>query len=131
MLLAQKNIPSAFDDKVNLILPSISPDSKIAKKYKMDKSRASCIVIVILASYFLQQTVDIMKLDFDFSSTDSCNDPRLEKTIPLTVRLFDINASSVDTQFLNICCTADQTSGTAAKISQKLMMFQPNLVSLG
>ena len=71
MLLAQNNIPPTFADKLNLILLSIFPESKIAKEYKMCKTRASCIVIETLASYFMQQTVDIMNTDFYFSSTDS------------------------------------------------------------
>ena len=47
------------------------------------------------------------------------NDAGLEKMNPLTVRLFDINTSMVDTQVLNMCCTTGQTSGTAATMFQK------------
>ena len=34
MLLAENNIPLAFADKLNTLLPNIFPDSKIAKEYK-------------------------------------------------------------------------------------------------
>ena len=39
---------------------------------------------------------------------------------PLTVCLFDITTSMVDTQFLDRCCTTGQTSGTAATIFPKI-----------
>ena len=61
-----------------------------------------------------------MKTDFNSLSTDGSNDTGLEKMNPLTVRLFDINTSRVDTRFLDMCCTTGQTSGTAATIFQKI-----------
>lgn len=117
MLLAQNNIPSAFAEKVNPVLLSIFSDSNMAKNYKMCKTRASCKAIEILASYFLQQAVDIMKINFEFLSTDSYNDTGIEKINPLTVHFCDINTNRIDTQFLNICCTMDQISCTAAIIT--------------
>ena len=77
MLLAENNIPLAFADKLNAILPSIFPDSKIAKEYKMGKTKASCIINESLAPHFLQQTVDIMKTDFYSLSTDGLNNTGL------------------------------------------------------
>ena len=85
MLLAENNIPLAFADKSNAILPSIFPDSEIAKEYKMGKTKASCILNESLASHFLQQMVDIMKTDFYSLSTDGSNDTGLEKMNPLTL----------------------------------------------
>ena len=105
MLLAENNILLAFADKLNAILPSIFPDSKIAKEYKMGKTKASCILNESLAPYFRQQTVVIMKTDFCSLSTDDSNDSGLEKMNPLTVRLFDINTNMVGTRFLDMCCT--------------------------
>ena len=64
MLLVENDIPLAFADKLNAILPSIFPDSKIAKEYKMGKTKASCILNESLAPHFLQQTVDIIKTAF-------------------------------------------------------------------
>ena len=40
MQLAENNIPLAFVDKLNAILLNIFPDSKIAKEYKMVKTKA-------------------------------------------------------------------------------------------
>ena len=114
MLLVENNIPVAFADKLNVILPSIFPDSKIAK------TKASCIINESLAPHFLQQTIDIMKTDFYSLSTDGSNNTGLEKMNPLTVCLVDININMVDTQFLNMCCTTGQTSSTAVTMFQKI-----------
>ena len=59
---------------MNTLLPNIFPDSKIAKKYKMGKAKASCILNDILAPHFLQETVQIMKNDFYSLSTEGSND---------------------------------------------------------
>ena len=62
MLLTENNIPLAFADKLNTLLPYIFPDSKIAKKYKeMGKTKASSIHNESLASHFPQETVQIIK----------------------------------------------------------------------
>ena len=50
MLLAESNIPLGFAHKLNTLLPNIFPDSKTAKKYKMRKTKASCIPNESLAS---------------------------------------------------------------------------------
>ena len=113
MLLAENNIPLAFADKLSAILPSIFLDSKIAKEYKMGKTKASCILNESLAPHFLQQTVAIMKTDFCSLSTDNSNGSGLEKMNPVTVHLFDINTNMVGTRFLDMRCTKSQTSGTA------------------
>ena len=53
-------------------------------------------------------------------STDGSNDTGLEKMNPLTVRLYDISKSRIDTRFLDMSCTSRQNSGTAATIFQKI-----------
>ena len=57
MILAENNIPIVFADKLNTLLPNIFLDSKIAKGYKMGKTKASCILNESLAPHFLQDTV--------------------------------------------------------------------------
>ena len=120
MLLAENNIPPAFANKLNAILPSISPDSKIAKEYKMGKTKTNCILNESVVPHFLQQTVDIMKTDFYSLSKDGSNDTEIQKMNPRTVRLFDISTSMFNTRFLDMCCTTGQTSGTSPKIFQKI-----------
>ena len=120
MLLAENNIRLAFADKLNTLLPNIFPDSKIAKEYKVGKTKASCILNESLAPHFLQETVQIMKNDFNLLSTDGSNGTGLEKMNPLTVQLYDSSKSRVDTRFLDMCCTSGQNSGTAATIFQKI-----------
>ena len=120
MLLAGTNIRLAFADKLNTLLPNIFPDSKIAKEYKMGKTKASCILNESLAPHFLQETVQIMKNDFSSLSTDGSNDTGLEKMSLLTVRLCDSSKSRVDTRFLDMCCTSGQNAGIAATIFQKI-----------
>ena len=85
MLLAESNIPLAFADKLNTLLPNIFPDSKIAKKYKMTMTKASCIPNESLASQFLEETAQIMKNDFCSLSTPGSNDTGVNKMNPLTV----------------------------------------------
>ena len=85
MLLAESKIPLAFADKLNTLLPNIFPDSKIAKKYKMTMTKASCIPNESLASQFLEETVQIMKNDFCSLSTRGSNDTGVNKMNPLTV----------------------------------------------
>ena len=82
MLLAENNIPLAFTDKLNTLLPNIFPDSKTAKEYKMGKAKASCMLNERLAPHFLQETVQIMKNDFYLLSTDGSKDTGLEKNEP-------------------------------------------------
>ena len=53
MLLVENDIPLAFADKLNAILSSIFPDSKIAKEYKMGKTKASGILNLILNQVLL------------------------------------------------------------------------------
>ena len=57
MILAENNIPLVFADKLNTLLPNIFLDSKVAKEYKMGKTKASCILNESLAPHFLQDTV--------------------------------------------------------------------------
>ena len=64
MLLAENNIPLAFTDKLNTLLPNIFPDSKITKECKTGKTKASCMLNESLAPHFLQETVQIMNNDF-------------------------------------------------------------------
>ena len=74
-------------------MPNIFPESKIAKEYKIGKTKASCILNESLAPHFLQETVQIIKNDFYSSSTDGSNDTELEKINPLTVPLYDSSNS--------------------------------------
>ena len=120
MLLAENNIPRPFADKLNAILPCIFPDIKMAKEYKIGKTKASCILNESLSPHFLHQTIDIMKTDFYSLFTYGSNDTGLEKKNPLTVCIFDINASMVDTQLFNMRCTTGQTFLTAATMFQKI-----------
>ena len=120
MLLTENNIPLAFVDKLNALLPNIFPDSKIANKCEMGKTKASCILNKSLAPLFLQETVQIMKNDFYSLSADGSNDTGFEKMKPLTVPLSDSSKSNVDTRFLDMCYTSGQNSGTAATIFQKI-----------
>ena len=119
MLLAESNIPLGFAHKLNTLLPNIFPDSKAAKKYKMRKTKPSCIPNESLASQFLQETVQIMKNDFCSFSTRGSNDTGVKKMNPLTVWLYDSSKSRVDTLFLYMYCTSGQNSGTTATMFQK------------
>ena len=120
MLLAENNIQLAFVDKLNSIPPSIFPDYKLANEYKMGKTKASCVLNESLAPHFLQQTVEIMKTDFYSLSTNGSKYKGLDNMNSLTVCLFDINTSMINTRFLDMPCTTVQTSGAAATIIQKM-----------
>ena len=98
-LLAENNIPLAFADKLNKIFHIIFPDSNIAKEFKMAKTITKCILNKSFAAYFLQETISVMKNEYYSLSTDGLNDPNLEKMIPLTVRLFDVNTKKLGRSF--------------------------------
>ena len=116
MLLAENNIPLAFADKLNTLLPNIFPDSKIAKEYKMGKTKASCILNESLAPHSLQETVQIMKNDFYLLSTNGSNHTGLGKMNSLIVLLYHTSKIRVDARVLDMCCTSGQNSGTAVAI---------------
>ena len=80
MLLVENNILLPLADKLKAILLTIFPDSQIAQEYKMDQTKASCVLNESFVPHFLQQTSDIMKTDFYSLSTDGFNDTWLEKT---------------------------------------------------
>ena len=65
---------------MNAILPSISPDSKIAKEYKMGKTKTNCILNESLAPHLLQQAVDIRKTDLYSLSKDGSNDREIQSS---------------------------------------------------
>ena len=88
MLLAENNILLALANKLKAILLTIFPDSQIAQEYKMDQTKASCVLNESFVPYFLQQTSDIMKTAFYSLSSHGFNDTGLEKTN--LVRLFDM-----------------------------------------
>ena len=73
-----------------------------------------------LAPHFLQQTLDSMKTDFHYLCTDGSNDTGVEKMNLLTVGLFGINTSMVNTRFWEMCSTTGHTFGTAATIFKKI-----------
>ena len=98
-LLAENNIPLAFADKLNKIFHIIFPDSNIAKESRMAKAITNCILNKSFAAYFLQETISVMKNEYYSLSTDGLNDPNLEKMIPLTVRLFDVNTKKLGRSF--------------------------------
>ena len=58
--------------------------------------------------------------DFFSLPKHGSNDTGLEKMNTLTVRLFYINKSKVDTLFLNMCCTTSQVFHTTATIFKKI-----------
>ena len=70
-----------------------------------------------------------MKTDFYSLTTDGSNNTGIEKMNLSIVRLLDVNINSVDTPFLDTCCTAFRTSSTTAATFHKIdsVMTRPQL----
>ena len=70
-----------------------------------------------------------MKTDFYSLTTDGSNNTGIEKMSLSIVRLLDVNTNSVDTPFLDMCCTGFRTSSTTAATFHKIdsVMTKPQL----
>ena len=113
MQLAENNKTLALTNKFNKILLDIFTDSKIAKQYKMNHMKSTCIINEALKSQFLQETLSAMKDNAFSLATDGSNDTSLEKMNALAVRIYGINTRRVVAQFINICCIAGPSGGTS------------------
>lgn len=119
-LMAENNIPLAFSNHLNQLFPKIFPDSKIAKHYSSAATKTTCMINGAIAPHFLKETVNAMKKEPFSLLTDGSNDSGLQKMNPLTVRIFDVNSSKVESRFLDMCATEGTNAATAASIFQKI-----------
>uniref|UniRef100_H2ZY73 DUF4371 domain-containing protein n=1 Tax=Latimeria chalumnae TaxID=7897 RepID=H2ZY73_LATCH len=121
------NIPLAFSNHLNPLLPDIFPDSQIAKQYSSAATKMTCLINGAIAPYFREKLVEIMKNSPYSLLIDDSNDTDLEKMNPLTVRMFDIDTQRVESRLLDMCATTGKDSVTAAasfdKIDQALDMY--------
>ncbi|CAB4004780.1 Hypothetical predicted protein [Paramuricea clavata] len=93
-LLVENNIPLAFADKLSPMFKEIFPDSNIAKNYHSARMKTTCILNGAIAPHVKQTSlVEQLKSGVSSMSTDGSNDKDLDKMNPITVKLFDINAS--------------------------------------
>ena len=100
--LAEHNLPFATADHLGPLFSTIFLDSKITKPYACGKSEALCILNHAIAPELKETLVNQMETDYFSIATNGSNNQGLNKTDPVTVRIFDINQHKVATNFLDM-----------------------------
>lgn len=101
-MLVEHNVPLAVSDHLSPLFKDIFPDSEIAKNYASARTKTTCIINSALVQAAL--VADMKSSPFAIA-IDGSNDSGIEKMNPMTVRLFDIAASRITTQLLDMCLT--------------------------
>ena len=104
-MLVEHNVPLAVSDHLSPLFKDIFPDSEIAKNYASARTKTTCVINSALAPHFQAALVADMKSSPFAIAIDGSNDSGIEKMNPMTVRLFDIAASRITTQLLDMCLT--------------------------
>ncbi|CAB4014375.1 Hypothetical predicted protein [Paramuricea clavata] len=96
------------------------PDSNIAKNYHSARMKTTCILNGSIAPHVKQTLVEQLKSGVFSMSTDGSNDKDLDKMNPITVKLFDINASRAVTRFLDMGVTQGVDAAKASTIFEAI-----------
>ena len=121
-MLVQYNIPFAVADELSPLFRDIFTDSEIAKNYSARRTKTACIINGAVAPYFLKYLVESMKNGPFALAIDGSSDSGVEKMSPLTIRIFDVAAGKVGTQFLDMCMSSSSTAeGIFTKIDQSMI----------
>ena len=129
ILTASCNIPIAFHDHLSPMIRSEFSDSKIGSRYHSASTKAMCMLNLAVAPFLIQQLLSEMKAHPFSLSVDGSNDTGLEKTNPLTVKIYDHESKAVVTRFLDMCVSRTATAeGIFGVIDKKLteLLALPN-----
>ncbi len=72
--LAQHNVPLAFADALNTLIPECFPDSQIAQEYQNGKTKATCILNGAVRPHFKEDLIKTMKEEPFSVAIDGSND---------------------------------------------------------
>lgn len=87
VLTACSNVPLAFHDSLSPMIRNVSPDSKVASKYRSASTKATCMLNLAVAPTLIANLLETMRVHPFSLSVDGSNDTGLEKMNPLTVRI--------------------------------------------
>lgn len=100
-LVTDMNLPIASLDKLNKALPSLFPDSKIAKQLQCGRSKGTAILKEISRKTTIS-IADRLKTQPFTVSTDGSNDAGTSKLFPLVVRTYDPEDLTVRSEVLSL-----------------------------
>lgn len=122
VLSASSDIPLAFHDLLSPMIRIAFPDSEVASTYHAASTKATCMLTVAVSPPLIEVLLERMKVQPFSISDDGSNDRGLQKINPVTVKLFDINSSSVVTRFLDMCMSSSAPAeGIFDVVHQKLV----------
>ena len=98
VLLAQHNVPLALADHLSPLIRDVF-DGEVAKGYSCAKTKTSCILNNVIPPEFQHELVSLMQQSPYSLCIDGSNDTGLLKMNPLTVTIFDLTRTKVDTRF--------------------------------
>ncbi|XP_078538683.1 uncharacterized protein LOC144823754 [Lissotriton helveticus] len=108
---AEHTVPFAAADHLVGIISQSFPDSKFARSFTCDKTRAASILNEAIVPELLANLTDDMKVSVFSLCIDGSRyqDPE-QKAFPLTVRIFDSKQGRVCCKFLDMCIRKDDTT---------------------
>lgn len=92
------NIMDHFSD----LLPIMFPDSKIAAHFKCKRTKAKCIIINALGSYFHKNLVEKLKKPFFSVIIDETTDVSTCKQLAVTIRVYNKEAKKVQCSLFDL-----------------------------
>ena len=110
ILTAISNVPLAFHDRLSPMIRKVFPDSKIALKYHLASTKATCTLNEAVAPTLINDLLSSMRSHPFSICIDGSNDTELEKMNPITVRIYDATSNMVVTRFLDMCTTTGATA---------------------
>ena len=110
--LAKNNMPFSACDEFSRMVGSMFPDSTIAKKYGMGKTKGTQIIKGALAPFFNDKVIKQCQNQPYGLMCDGSND-RAEKTFAILVRVFDEDLGEVKSRFVDMPVS---NIGTAEKL---------------
>jgi hypothetical protein len=111
-LVAENNLPFTVMDKLTPLIKDICPDSKIAEKLALRRTKTTTIIKQTLGSTFLELLYDKLREPGSFFSIimDETTDVGTKKQCALSVVYFDKLTGSVKTQFFDMYETVSSTA---------------------
>lgn len=126
-LIAEHNLPIRLSEHLVPLMQSALPDSKIAKKLSMGRTKTTQIITNVLGKYQNQKTVNILKYKKFSVLIDESTDISCVKNICVCVRYFDETCGRICSDFFDLIqCFKDNPEEanqgmTAANIYSKLV----------
>lgn len=106
----EHNIPFSVADHMTPLMKKCFPDSKIAQKFVLGRTKATNIVKNVIAKTQKEDLIEKLKTHQFSVLTDESTDISCTKTACILVRYFDFDDSEVKTRFWNLANVFDHSS---------------------